>query len=526
MDFYIISREARLPPSGASCVYLRIDNWNDYSFRTLFQLYCFDESGQLHDIGDVKVGFKGQDETYSTYAKLSQSFESLDSSYFSLGQRIDFYKKLAGLSSTVRCSILDGLRDIVAHPEIIESIEDERVFGVSLLRDVSLATVKGQFRRVLDGQAQLTNFDFKFVRSKTEKLGSIEMGFKVIAESTPRTNMHAVIGRNGVGKTTLLNGMVNAITGKGEAEVFTTSSAFGGNSLISSDYFSSLVSVSFSAFDPFIPPHDQPDPAKGTCYFYLGLKNPDDPDRLCSLKELQNDCVSSLIACFLQDGRTERWKRVINELSSDENFSSMQLGHLHDTYLELRRRQPTYGVQVDSSEFRNRYFESCLPFLSKMSSGHAIVFFIMTRLVSIVEEKTIILLDEPESHLHPPLLSAFLRALSDLLYDCNGIAIIATHSPVVLQEIPRSCVWKMYRVGASVEIHRPRIETFAENVGTLTSEVFRLEVSRSGFHKLLAQSVAQGIGYDEIVESYDGQLGLEGRAVLKLLVATVVGSSL
>lgn len=47
------------------------------------------------------------------------------------------------------------------------------------------------------------------------------------------------------------------------------------------------------------------------------------------------------------------------------------------------------------------------------------------------------LIDEPEGHLHPPLLSAFVRALSELLVNRNGVAIIATHSPVVLQEVPR-----------------------------------------------------------------------------------------
>ncbi|MGN9540532.1 AAA family ATPase [Escherichia coli] len=63
-----------------------------------------------------------------------------------------------------------------------------------------------------------------------------------------------------------------------------------------------------------------------------------------------------------------------------------------------------------------------------MSSGHAVVLLTLTRLVATVEEKTLVLIDEPESHLHPPLLSAFIRALSDLLLD-NGLSIIATHSP-------------------------------------------------------------------------------------------------
>ena len=153
-----------------------------------------------------------------------------------------------------------------------------------------------------------------------------------------------------------------------------------------------------------------------------------------------------------------------------------------------------------------------------MSSGHAIVLLTISRLIATVEEKTLVIIDEPESHLHPPLLAAFLRALSELLHDRNGVAVIATHSPVVLQEIPRSCVWKIYRIGHSISISRPEIETFAENVGILTCEVFGLEVFLSGFHYLLTESVAKGMTYDEILGEYGDQIGGEGRAILAVLV--------
>ena len=96
----------------------------------------------------------------------------------------------------------------------------------------------------------------------------------------------------------------------------------------------------------------------------------------------------------------------------------------------------------------------------------------ITRLVESVDERTLVLVDEPESHLHPPLLSAFIRALSELLVRRNGIAVVATHSPVVLQEVPRSCVWVLRRSGSSLRAERPCRETFGENVGILTSDVF------------------------------------------------------
>ena len=129
---------------------------------------------------------------------------------------------------------------------------------------------------------------------------------------------------------------------------------------------------------------------------------------------------------------------------------------------------------------------------SRMSSGHSIVLLTTTKLVDTVEEKTLVLMDEPESHLHPPLLSAFTRAISDLLQDRNGVAIIATHSPVVVQEVPRLCVWILTRRRTEGRSDRPERETFGENAGILTREIFGLEVSKSGYHAVLQSAVDKG----------------------------------
>jgi predicted ATP-dependent endonuclease of OLD family len=157
--------------------------------------------------------------------------------------------------------------------------------------------------------------------------------------------------------------------------------------------------------------------------------------------------------------------------------------------------------------------------VGRMSSGHSIVLLTITKLVDTVEEKTLVLMDEPESHLHPPLLSAFTRALSELLNNRNGVAIIATHSPVVLQEVPRSCVWKLTRLRTQGRSDRPERETFGENVGVLTREIFGLEVSKSGFHEMLQQSVTDGGTFESILQDYSEQLGFEAQAVLRALIA-------
>lgn len=518
MDFFVLSRDAWLPDSGCDAIYLKIDFWNDYSFVTSFHVSLYDEVGQFYDIGSIKIGFKGQVAEVHTFTVLRERFACLGEGFFSLGTDVEYYRNIASLPNGYGKRVLWNLCDLVARPEVMEDIKNEPVFGISLLRFVSLSVVKGQFARVLDGKAELTDYKFNFTRFGVVNFGDISLDFNVSVGSMPSTNIHAVIGRNGVGKTTLLNSMISAITNRDCLDGKFYCKDGWEEIEIADDYFSSLVSVSFSAFDPFVPPGEQVDPSKGTCYFYIGLKDYQSAGMHRTINDLRSDCAKALISCFYDQKKTKSWLDSISKLGSDENFASMRLEQLESEYRALHdcalaeKEQPGDVLQ-------NIFMDNVVRFLSRMSSGHAIVLLIITRLVAVVEEKTLVLLDEPESHLHPPLLSAFVRALSDLLYDRNGVAIIATHSPVVLQEIPRSCVWKLYRVGESVKSSRPSIETFGENVGVLTSEVFSLEVERSGFHYLLAASVETGNSYEEIVDEYNGQLGFEARAILKALIA-------
>ncbi|MHB6911298.1 AAA family ATPase [Streptomyces sp. DB-54] len=154
-----------------------------------------------------------------------------------------------------------------------------------------------------------------------------------------------------------------------------------------------------------------------------------------------------------------------------------------------------------------------------LSSGHKIVLLTMTRLVEHVDELTLVIIDEPEAHLHPPLLAAFMRALSDLLSDRNGLAIVATHAPVVLQEIPAHCVWKLRRYGRHLGVEQPRIETYGENVGLLTHEVFGLEVAEAGFLHELRRLVEDGYSYEAVLNRFSQRLGGEARLVLSALIS-------
>jgi predicted ATPase len=406
---------------------------------------------------------------------------------------------------------LSALRDVVADESSLVIAQQQRVFKDSLTRSVSPSTIHGQFRRVLKGQVELTNFRFKYTQEADDRHAPVKLTFEVKAASKPPTNVHVLIGRNGVGKTTLLNNMVGALLN--ETRPDQPPSRFSGYDIflleepLQKDYFSSVISVSFSAFDPFVPPADRPaDRTLGPAYFYVGMKKvrADQTDtRRPAPKtdaELVNDFVESFKSCLSQPAKRARWLDAIKRLESDLNFAEMDLGRL----LELED-----GVAVKKAH----------AMASRMSSGHSIVLLTITILVDTVEEKTLVLLDEPESHLHPPLLSAFTRALSDLLYARNGVAIVATHSPVLLQEVPSSCVWKLSRIRAQGREDRPERETFGENVGILTREIFGLEVSKSGFHEMMQQAVEAGGTFENIMADYENRLGAEARAILLSQIA-------
>ena len=157
-------------------------------------------------------------------------------------------------SSEWRSEYLKCLSDVVASNENLKLAENESVFKTSLLRGVRIDDIRDQFASVLRGEISLTNFDFGFDLPASDKFAGFDLQFQVKANSLPSTNMHALIGRNGVGKTTYLNEMVRAVSPHCETTAsFYTTHIFSRQEMDAPSYFGSLVSVAFSAFEPIRP---------------------------------------------------------------------------------------------------------------------------------------------------------------------------------------------------------------------------------------------------------------------------------
>jgi predicted ATPase len=499
ITFLVTNRFGNVPDTTKNTIILTWDDWNDYSYYTLFGIQFINHLGNNISIGGVRIAYFGQKEgSGQKLLKINDQFERLDENYFSLGTDDTYYENLNNLGEEIRDQVLNGLNDIALKESVYERAIHEDVTLNSLLRDISSSSVTDQFRRIANGGARLTDYSFSFYFPQDKvKISPSKIDFNVIAEHNPPTNIQIIIGRNGVGKSHHLNGMIDSLLGNQISENISGKFVF--DELVQSESFSNLICVTFSAFDEF-QFHNKQNSSK-IKYHYIGLKN------LETIKEIKGNSESggnfadeftSSIGSIISSSKKSRWKSVIRHLESDPIFKD-------ENFLEL----------IDSYDYRK--LKPIQDKFAKLSSGHKIILLTITRLVELLQEKSLVFFDEPETHLHPPLLSSFIRALSWLMTNRNAVCIMATHSPIILQEVPNSCVFKLSRKGSLAKFEKLKLESFGENVGVLTSDIFGLEVNDSGFYNILKELVSKNDTYERALDILNHELGVEGRAILRSL---------
>jgi ABC-type transport system involved in cytochrome c biogenesis ATPase subunit len=501
------------------------DRWNDFSYMTMFDLWWRPDVGTPHELGTVKIARYDQEPGPSPLEPGTETSAFSRGEWFSLGQDDLYYDRIRRLGDASRMELLEGLSDVAYDLDLFDVVRDFPVMQTSLLRSVEEGTVRSQFHRIARGGARLTEFRFRYHFPLFSALPqsnwperrvtsfSVEVApprdpldFVVIPESTPSSNVHVLIGRNGVGKTRLMGDLARLVVthqegapAMGQIEYLPTPTAPAGETFVN------VVTVSFSAFDAFASGFGRR-MEPGAKYTHVGLidhsrdSQPKGRDRLAG--EFLNS-LSEIAAA----GRYARWTECVAMLHQGEHIPPF----LTEELIDSDPAAPAVIADEKAGRVRAEF--------ASLSSGHAIVMLTITRLVELVAEQSLVLIDEPEAHLHPPLLSAFVRVLSTLLTERNGVAIVATHSPVVLQEVPRDCVYKLIRTGERRRARRPKLETYGENVGILTHEIFGLEVMESGFYAEIEKAVAELETYEQVVARFEGRLGSEARGLIRILLA-------
>lgn len=496
--FYQVVSEAKLkfkysvhhypgPQVANDTCYFVWNTWDDFGFKTTYRLIYVDKNDVQHRLGSVRILKMGMT---AGKTEIPDEFEQLSDEYCSLGSNRNFYINIRKLPPIKRKEIMRGIRDCVLDKDRFKRFSNEPGMLSSLLRDSRVSDVENSYRAILKGHVDLTKFRFDYETAPSEFHSGMTLNFMVQPHSKPPSNIHVLIGRNGVGKTRLLAGMADTFT-LNKAASFGIPGKF---TFDEGEEFKNLVVVSFSAFDRFDPIPQRARTDEEVPYYYVGIKVRQEPDKLVVIKSPDQidkefkDVAENIAA---DPDRLENWVEVLKLLCSDPLIADLS---------------PDELLEEDNVDA----LDAIIGGFTRMSSGHKIVLLTITKLAEYVSDRSLILLDEPETHLHPPLLGSFIRALSELLVLRNGVAIIATHSPVVLQEVPKNCAWYIGPAGAE----RPEIETFAENVSILTRKVFGLELEKSGFYRLLKEEAEQ-TSYEDVLDVFENQVGAEGRALIR-----------
>ena len=84
------------------------------------------------------------------------------------------------------------------------------------------------------------------------------------------------------------------------------------------------------------------------------------------------------------------------------------------------------------------------------------------------------------------MISNYIRSISEIMRKKNGLCILTTHSPIIVQEIPKDCV-KLIQSNedGGIKMLEPTYETLGENLSTLTNTIFELDQYQSGFYLLI-----------------------------------------
>lgn len=547
MKIYVTPHSRKDSPNNSSEyeIMLQRDDWNDYSYITKYHLYLTKKltgADEIEYVGAVKIIKKGQVADYSYMVELGE-LPPLNSEYCSVGQSLDYYTRLSKLNSEVRNEILISLRDINLFDYESEGFKDESVWTSSIMRDLKYDDdIFLLPKYILEHNfSSIPSIDVSFEFSHEKMLTSLKLDFDSKQygyfnyQKLP-CRMAVIVGRNGTGKSTTLARL---------SKVAFSSTQDRKKDIISSIGkiypeglgFPKIINLSYSAFDSFQIPgvtykekvQLKNDIANGKGrYIYCGVR-----DVCAELElELQKYSNTDIEDIYISSERQERTiLKPLEILSQEFNDAYVKIQQdeykkqtLHSVLSKLKEEASISTIVDDMLE--DSFSERSATYFYNLSTGHKFVLHSMLHIILYAEKRCFVFFDEPETHLHPPLLAVLMSALRIILNKVDAFAIVATHSPVVAQETLSKNVNVITRSGGLIDFQRPEIETFGENIGSITSAVFSLTSQVTDYHDELDKLIINYKAHDnaiEFIEScFEQGLSIQARAyILSKLAAKV-----
>lgn len=464
MKFYVNVKIRSLKKQEFPFVVLEKSKWDDYNCQTTYNATYYASWNNSLELGEVKIL---DNKNYVTV--LEKEFINLESGrYCSLGQNKSYYASLAmkdKIPKRKSLEILKGLNDIAYYPKIRQLFRQNYGYEQSLLRFSHAQKALQEGKKIFDGIPIKNSISFTYscrIGNATED-HSVDLNFDKSSELSSR--IYALVGRNGTGKTQYLASLANSLSGLTKEEgTFNTSYR---------PPFSKVITISYSMFDKFKKPEEN----EYTSYTYCGLKN-------------KRGYVSDRVLA----------EKFVSSLNNVNDFKSI---NLYQKLLE------NFICPNPTTELFNDFEEKKDPikirrYIKKLSSGQSILLYVLLDVINHIDNETLILFDEPETHLHPNAISRIVNSFYEILNKYDSYMIIATHSPILIQQIPSKYVKLFKRIDDTPIIHKIAYETFGENLTRLTETLF--ETTEIDEHyKSFLMKISEKKKYREILSMFKGE---------------------
>lgn len=420
--------------------------WNDYSLQSRCNLFYRNSDGSLDNFGELKVITNNSDNYSEGYHAegfedfhtiLPKSFTELDESYCSLGQSKDYYLWLKDRFKGKFRSILFALKDAALFSDIADSFERESYFRNSLIRHDKAERILREIRFELNGRerTEMYKFTYKFAPTfGNDEIPPIPIDFDFEDVSDIPNRICAIIGKNGVGKTQFISQLPKNLVE--ESEDFFESQI---------PLFSKIIALSYSPFDTFKPGKA----GVNVDYIFCSLR--DDSGEI-------GDDKSRAIKFGKTRRRIEELERVYDWVEILEEF--LPEGFFEEAFQTDEKNNIVVNVDQLNSARRN------------LSSGQRILLETVTNIVAHIRYDSLLLFDEPETHLHPNAIAQLMNTIYELVKRFESFCIVTTHSPIIIRELLSRNVFIFDRIEDSLAIRKIGMESFGANLSDITEEVF------------------------------------------------------
>lgn len=490
--------------SGDADFLIELDEWNDFGYRVMYHLHATDKLTRRGNeyLGYFKIMKKGQKEHEYPFEKemgVEREFENFPEDYISFTASIEVYQSLHRLlHRSERLSFVNQTHLILGYDSpFYEGILNDDCFNKAILRDTTLhdfSLIKGS--ELLEDKANFYNLQEQELKVSFPSMGSsVHLRFtgldEVDNELLPN-GIVAFIGKNGSGKSTLLYKIAKLMYASPDQRYKLETSV---GSLFPNDIgLSKLFIVSYSPFDNFVLP------GIGREDYKLLVKNMEHNEgRLifCGIRDVKRELEDVLYQ--FEDGKLDNLfqnsRQALTSLKSNETLASEFVEAMNmitndeekmtlwkniymfakTNFIEISeemQEMPLHLTDDDRSEaFMN------------LSTGVKFYFHSLARIIAYIDYDCMILFDEPENHVHPPMLSFMMACLRMILNKYRSVMLVATHSPVVIQETFSDNVFIVRRSGGTQIINHPIIETYGANISEITSEVFDLTTDITNYYQ-------------------------------------------